>query len=75
VPRQTAHHLKGDRAERAGKYLLLIELESPERRDQIFPSEGVIGEDVLQLVGSVDPVFERLNGFIENFPDPNIPTM
>ena len=49
---------------------MLVELESEERRDQIYPSEGVVAEDVLQLVGNIDPLLERLNGFVENFPDP-----
>lgn len=70
VPGQTAHLLKGDRGERAGKYLLLIELESPERRDQIYPSEGVIAEDVQQLVGNIDPLWAKLSTLVVDFPDP-----
>ena len=70
VPGQTVHLLKGDRGERAGKYLLLIELESAERRDQIYPSEGVIAEDVLQLVGNIEPLLATLSTFVADFPDP-----
>lgn len=70
VPGQTVHLLKGDRGERAGEYLLLIELESAERRDQIYPSEGGIAEDVQQLVGNIDPLWEKLSTFVAEFPDP-----
>lgn len=70
VPGQSAQLLKGDRGERAGKYLLLIELESAERRDQIYPTEGVIAEDVLQLVGNIEPILATLSTFVADFPDP-----
>lgn len=69
VPGQTIHLLKGDRGERNGKYMVLIELESPARRDHIYPAEGGFAEDVQQLVGDVDPIFEKLATFVENFPD------
>lgn len=69
VPGQTVHLLKGDRGERAAKYLMLIELESVERRDNIYPSEGVVAEDVQQLVGNVDPLWETLYSYVEEFPD------
>ena len=70
VPGQTVHLLKGDRGERSGKYLLLIELESVEARDHIYPSEGVVAEDVQQLIGNIDPLWEQFYGFVEDFPDP-----
>ena len=73
VPGQTAHLLKADRGVRNGKYLVLIELESPERRDHIYPPAGDgwgVAEDVQQLVGNIDPIFEKLSGFVEGFPDP-----
>jgi hypothetical protein len=72
VPGQTIHLLKGDRGERNGKYMVLIELESPARRDQIYPAEGGFAEDVQQLVGNVDPIFEKLATFVENFPDETV---
>ena len=70
VPGQTIQLFKGDRGERSGKYMMLIELESSERRDQIYPEEGKVAEDVEQLVGNVDPLWEKLFTFIEEFPDP-----
>ena len=33
-------YLKGDRAERAGKFAVLFEVESVEMRDRFFPSSG-----------------------------------
>lgn len=70
VPGQHIQLLKGDRGQRTGKYMVLIELESPQRRDEIYPSEGVVADDVQELVGNVDPVWETLRGFVEEFPDP-----
>jgi hypothetical protein len=73
VPGQTVHLLKGDRGERGGKYLVLIELESVERRDHIYPPAGDdwgVAEDVQQLVGNVDPIWEKFSTFVEGFPDP-----
>ena len=73
VPGQTVHLFKGDRGERSGKYLMLIELESQERRDHIYPPVGDewgVAEDVLALVGNTDPLWARLATFAEAFPDP-----
>jgi len=69
VTGQTAHLLKGDRGERTGKYLVLIELESPERRDEIYPSEGVVADDVVQLVGNVESLVSTVRSFLVEFPD------
>ena len=70
VSGQTAHLLTGDRGERTGKYLVLIELESPERRDQIYPSEGVVADDVVELVGDIESLVCKLRSFLVEFPDP-----
>jgi hypothetical protein len=72
VPGQIVHLLKGDRGERAGKYLVLIELESAERRDHIYPpaDDGWgVADDVQQLVGDIAPLLEKMSGFVEQFPD------
>jgi hypothetical protein len=69
VSGQTARLLKGDRGERTGKYLVLIELESPERRDQIYPSEGVVADDVQQLVGNIESLVSTVRSFLVEFPD------
>jgi hypothetical protein len=73
VPGQTTHLLKGDRGERNGKYLVLIELESTERRDHIYPpveDGGGVAEDVLQLTGNTDHIWAKFATFAEGFPDP-----
>jgi hypothetical protein len=44
-----------------------------ERRDHIYPPAGDdwgVAEDVQQLVGNVDPIWEKLSTFVEGFPDP-----
>ena len=72
VPGQTLHLLKGDRGERAGKYLLIVELESAERRDHIYPPAGDgwgVAEEVQQLVGNKDPMWEKFYTYVERFPD------
>jgi hypothetical protein len=74
VPGQIVHLLKGDRGERTGKYLVLIELESVERRDDIYPPAGAgwgVAGDVQQLLGNVDPIWEKFSTFVEGFPDPD----
>jgi hypothetical protein len=73
LPGQTAHLLKGDRGERRGKYLVLIELESQERRDHIYPPAGDgwgVAEDVQQMAGDISHIWEKFATFAEGFPDP-----
>lgn len=71
VPGQTVHLLKGDQGERDGKYMVLVEIESPERRDQIYPPpEGQFAEDVQELVGDVSSTWDKLSSMVEGFPDP-----
>jgi hypothetical protein len=67
VPGQDVHLLKGDRGERAGKYLMLVEVESVERRDQINPPEGqdAYPEEIQALVGNVDATWDRFFSFVE----------
>ena len=38
--------LRGQRGERAGKYAVLFEIESPEARDRYFPAEDQESEDL-----------------------------
>ncbi len=73
IPGQTLHLLKGDKGERNGKYMLLIEIASPERRDEIYPlPEGTTTEEVQQLVGDVSHVWEKFSSFVDEFPDPTV---
>ena len=74
VPGQTVDLLKGDRGERAGKYLVIIEIESPERRDGIYPAVGDgwgVSEDVQKMLEGLDPIWDKLMTFVVEFPDPN----
>ena len=52
VPGLKVHLLKGDRGERAGKYLVLLEIESVETRDRYFPrpGAGVESEEFTQFL-------------------------
>jgi hypothetical protein len=45
VPGLKVHLLKGDRGERGGKYLVLLEIESLEARDRYFPRPGEESEE------------------------------
>lgn len=67
VPGQAAQLLKGDRGERAGKYLILVEVESVERRDQIYPpgAEDGYPEEIQALLGNVEAVWDRFFTFVE----------
>ena len=67
VPGQDAQLLKGDRGERAGKYLMLVEVESVERRNQINPPEGqdAYPEEIQALMGDVDAIWDRFFSFVE----------
>lgn len=70
VSGQTVHLLKGDQGERDGKYLVLIEIDSPERRDEIYPPpEGRYAEDIQQMLGDAGAIWDRLASMVEEFPD------
>jgi hypothetical protein len=45
----TAHLLKGERGERTGKYMLLIEIESIEARDRYSPSPNEASAEAEEL--------------------------
>jgi hypothetical protein len=44
-----AQLLKADRGQRAGKYLVVFEIESPEVRDRYFPTAGERSEEAAQF--------------------------
>jgi hypothetical protein len=50
LPGWTVHLLKGDRGPRAGKFLVLFEIESIEARDRYFPDEGVESEEFTRFM-------------------------
>jgi hypothetical protein len=45
LPGWKTHLLKGDRGERAGKFLVLLEIESLDARDRYFPRAGEESEE------------------------------
>jgi len=72
VPGQFAYLLKGDRGARSGKYLAVIEIESPERRDHIYPPDGDewgLADDAKLALEGTDPIWEKLSTFVVGFPD------
>src|SRR5262245_10191546 len=61
-----AQLLKADRGERAGKYLVIFEIESLEVRDRYFPTPGQQSEEAKQFIHhhpEIDAVFEQWRTF------------
>jgi hypothetical protein len=59
--------LKGERGERKGKYLLLIDIESLEARDRFAPAPDKGSEETAQFdqehKDEVEPLFQKWNTF------------
>ena len=51
--------LKGDRGDREGKYLWMIEIESVETRDRVFPAPGELSKEAQQFLEAQAAVFEK----------------
>ena len=51
--------LKGDRGDREGKYLWMIEFESVEVRDRLFPSPGESSEEAQQFLEAQAAILEE----------------
>ena len=51
--------LKGDRGDREGKYLWMMELESVEARDRLFPSPGEMSKEAQQFFEAQAVVAEK----------------
>lgn len=69
-PRQAAYLLKGDRGEATGQYALLIEIESVEARNDIYPVEGQMSAELLQAMAATAAIWAELDTFTQRFPDP-----
>ncbi len=70
-PGQVAYLMKGDRGEQKGKYLFVIEIESPERRDEIWPREGetwTVSEEFRRVIEGAGAIGDRLDTFVTQFP-------
>src|SRR4051812_23316702 len=70
VPGQVGSLLKGDRGERDGGYLLLTEIESSQRRDQLFPLNQGLSDEVQRMMQEASATWDKLNSFVVAFPDP-----
>ncbi len=71
--RQQLSLMKGDRGAGAGKYMLVIEIESVAERDRIFGSgdrEGQLSEDALTALDLSHPIWEKLSTLVVTFPSP-----
>jgi hypothetical protein len=74
VPRPsglTMRLLKGDRGDRKGNYLLMFEVESDERRNQLFPEAGPaarqISAEVMQWMAAGGPTLAKWNDYATPF--------
>lgn len=59
LPGVKISYYKGDRGERAGKYRMIFEVESVERRDQLFSATDVMGEEVQQWATKNEAIWQR----------------
>ena len=59
----TMRLLKGDRGDREGKYLVMFEFESVERRNQLFPEAGPAprqtSDEFMQWMSAAGPALAR----------------
>jgi hypothetical protein len=71
LPGVTFHLLKGDRGDRTGRYALMIEMESEERRAQLFPTPGPGASDwtpeVQQWMAANGPRLARWSDYATMF--------
>ena len=68
-PRQVAYLMKGDRGERAGKYSLVIEVESVEARDDMYPAEGQVSATLQEALVANAALFTEFKSYLA-LPDP-----
>jgi hypothetical protein len=65
---QSTYVLKGDRGERAGKYVFVFEYDSVESRDRDSPAPNQDSEELFAWLAAhrdeVDALFERLSTFV-----------
>jgi hypothetical protein len=67
----TMRLLKGDRGDRKGNYLLMFEVESDERRNQLFPEAGPaarqMSAEVMQWMTAGGPTLAKWNDYATPF--------
>ena len=55
--------LKGDRGDRVGKYLMMLEFESVEARDRLFPAPGEMSKQAQQAFEAEAVAMEKWAAF------------
>ena len=71
--RQTVYLMKGDRGAYAGKYTVVIEIESAQERDRIYhvvDGELELSEDALRIFEQSEEIGEKLGALVVSFPSP-----
>jgi hypothetical protein len=58
LPGEKSYFVKGDRGEHVGKYLWIIEIESVETRDRLYPG-GELSEEARRSYETNKAVFEK----------------
>ncbi|HBY92930.1 MAG: hypothetical protein M5U01_14885 [Ardenticatenaceae bacterium] len=59
TPGVDIHLLKGDRGERAGKYIFMFEFDSIEARNRYFPAPGRPSEELKRLIEPLRPLSKK----------------
>ena len=59
LPGVVGHVLKGDRGDKEGKYLLMLEFESKELRDRFFPTPGHASEEAQRYMEATKAIGEK----------------
>ena len=67
---QTIHLVKGDRGSREGRYLLLFEIDSVERRDSLYPVSGGESPEMDRMFADNSAIVNKANDFVVAIPDP-----
>ena len=70
IPGLTTRVAKGDRGPQSGRYIMILEIDSKDRRDRYFPLNG---EDSAEFYQHVAPYAELIEQVMAVFvwPDPN----
>ncbi len=63
--------LKGDRGERDGKYVMILDIPSPKDRDRWVPEPDVFSAEAEILFETSGPVWEKLERLATQVFDPN----
>jgi hypothetical protein len=65
VQGQEARLIKGDRGLRTGKYALMITFDDVAKRNEIFPPEGGMSEELQKATSGRDEAWAKLSEFVQ----------